>query len=228
MEQRLSEVSAPDPVVAGGTAGGEFICTRWWWVRHAPVNVDEGRIYGQRDLPCDLSDADLFARLAALLPPRAVWVTSHLARARQTADAILAAGRLARPHCYLQDSDFAEQHLGDWQGRDRQSFLKGRKQEPGSFWYAPADERAPNGESFVDVVERVTAAVARLNEAHRGSDIVAVAHGGTIRAALAIALGLPPQGGLSFTTDNCSLTRLDHYKGDAGEGWRVVMVNHRP
>jgi broad specificity phosphatase PhoE len=67
-----------------------------------------------------------------------------------------------------------------------------------------------------------------MNEAYQGSDIVAIAHGGSIRAALAIALGLPPRGGLAFTTDNCSLTRLDHYLGSDGEGWRVVMVNHRP
>lgn len=224
----MPEASTRDPVVANSTAGGEFICTRWWWIRHAPVHVDQGRIYGQRDLPCDCSDAPLFARLAALLPPRAVWVTSHLLRARQTAEAILAAGHLPRPYDYLQDPDLAEQNLGDWQGVDRASFLKDRKQEPGSFWYAPADERAPNGESFVDVVERVAPAVARFTEAHRGRDIVAVAHGGTIRAALAIALELPAEGGLSFSTDNCSLTRLDHYLGSDGAGWRVVMVNHRP
>jgi alpha-ribazole phosphatase len=209
-------------------ADGKFVRTGWWWIRHAPVHVDEGRIYGQRDLPCDCGDARLLSRLAAILPQRAIWVTSHLSRTRQTAEAILAAGDLAMPQAFLQDRDFAEQHLGDWQGLDRESFLKDRKQEPGSFWYAPAEERAPNGESFVDVVARVGSAIARMNEAHRGSDIVAAAHGGTIRAALAIALGLPPRGGLAFTTDNCSLTRLDHHRGSDGEGWRVVMVNHRP
>ena len=30
--------------------------TRWWWVRHAPVREDNGRIYGQKDLGCDTSD----------------------------------------------------------------------------------------------------------------------------------------------------------------------------
>ncbi len=217
-----------DPVVAASAADGEFVRTCWWWIRHAPVHVNEGLIYGQRDLPCDCSDVRMFSRLAAILPRSAIWVTSHLVRTRQTAEAILAAGNFAAPQAFLQDRDFAEQNLGDWQGLDRESFLKDRKQEPGSFWYAPADERAPNGESFVDVVARVGTAIARMNEAYQGSDIVAIAHGGSIRAALAIALGLPPRGGLAFTTDNCSLTRLDHYLGSDGEGWRVVMVNHRP
>jgi alpha-ribazole phosphatase len=214
--------------VAVSAADAKLVRTCWWWVRHAPVYVNEGHIYGQTDLPCDCSDARLFSRLAAILPRRAIWIVSHLIRTRQTAEAILAAGDFATPQAFLQERDFAEQHLGDWQGLDRESFLKDRKQDPGSFWYAPADERAPNGESFVDVVARVGSAISRMNEAYQGSDIVAVAHGGTIRAALAIALGLPPRGGLAFMTDNCSVTRLDQYLGSDGAGWRVVMVNHRP
>jgi broad specificity phosphatase PhoE len=58
---------------------------------------------------------------------------------------------------------------------------------------------------------------------------VAVTHGGTIRAALGLALDLAPQAALAFYTDNCSLTRLDHLSaGDGGPGlWRVVAVNRR-
>ena len=216
-----------DRLVASEAAADDFTRTRWWWIRHAPVRVDEGRIYGQRDLPCDCSDAPVFSGLAALLPQDAIWVTSHLVRTVQTAKAIQAVGNFAAQEIH-QDKDLAEQHLGDWQGLDRRNFLLNRQQEPDSFWYAAADERAPNGESFVDVIERVRAAVARVNRTYPGNDIVAVAHGGTIRAALVIALRLPPRGGFAFTIDNCSLTRLDHYHGKRGAGWRVPMVNHLP
>jgi broad specificity phosphatase PhoE len=216
-----------DRLVASKAAADDFTRTRWWWIRHAPVRVDEGRIYGQRDLPCDCSDAPVFSGLAALLPQDAIWVTSHLVRTVQTAKAIQAVGNFAAQEIH-QDKDLAEQHLGDWQGLDRRNFLLNRQQEPDSFWYAAADERAPNGESFVDVIERVRAAVARANRTYPGNDIVAVAHGGTIRGALVIALGLPPRGGFAFTIDNCSLTRLDHYQGKRGAGWRVPMVNHLP
>ena len=123
----------------------------------------------------------------------------------------MAAGNFTAPE--LQpNSDLAEQHLGDWQGLDRRTFLMNRSQEPDSFWYATADERAPNGESFTDLVQRVGAAIERATKKHHGRDIVAVAHGGTIRAAIAIALNLPPRGGFAFMIDNCSLTRLDHYQ----------------
>jgi len=224
----LSEAPTLDNIVASKAAQDDFVRTRWWWIRHAPVRVDEGRIYGQRDLPCDCSDVRVFSALAALLPRKAVWITSHLARTRQTAQAILAAGDFEAPQEILQDQNLAEQHLGDWQGLDRRTFLMNRKQEPDSFWYAAADERAPNGESFLDLIARVDAAIARVNEAHQGGDIIAVVHGGTIRAALVIALGLPPRGGFAFTIDNCSLTRLDHYQGRQGAGWRVPMVNQHP
>ncbi len=195
--------------------------------RAGPASTRAG-FTAKQDLPCDCSDRRVFSGLAALLPRPAVWVTSHLARTHQTAQAIFAAGDFEAPHEFQQDQDLAEQHLGDWQGLDRHTFLMGRKQEPDSFWYATADERAPNGESFVDLVTRVGAAIERTTKAHQGSDIVAVAHGGTIRAAIAIALGLPPRGGFAFMIDNCSLTRLDHYQSNKRAGWRVTMVNHRP
>jgi alpha-ribazole phosphatase len=48
-----------------------------------------------------------------------------------------------------------------------------------------------------------------------------VVHSGTIRAALAIALGLEPEQALRFTVEPLSLTRIDRVAG----GWRVVGVN---
>jgi alpha-ribazole phosphatase len=227
-EQQLSDITTLDHIVASKAAKDGFVRTRWWWVRHAPVVVDEGRIYGQSDLPCDCSDTRVFSNLADVLPRDAIWVTSHLARTHQTAQAIFAAGNFAATPALVQDKDLAEQHLGDWQGLDRHTFLMNRSQEPDSFWYASAEERAPNGESFVDLVERTGAAIDRLTRQHRGRDIVAVAHGGTIRAAIALALGLPARGGFAFMIDNCSLTRLDHYQGKRGAGWRITMINHRP
>ena len=44
--------------------------TRWWWIRHAPVVDHGGRIYGQRDMACDTSDAAAMSWLAAALPER--------------------------------------------------------------------------------------------------------------------------------------------------------------
>ncbi len=203
--------------------------TRWWWIRHAPV-PDGGRIYGQSDLDCDCTDAEIFAVLARELPREAVWVTSNLARTRQTAAAILAAANGRHDGVQpLAIPDLAEQHLGEWQGMERKPFYAERKVGTHTLWFGPANERPPGGESFVDLVERVRPVIERLTVQHRGRDIVAVTHGGTIKVALAVALGLDPQAALSFLIENCSLTRLDYLSPQGAPGlWRVGAVNHRP
>ncbi len=206
----------------------DFTRTRWWWVRHAPVRSSGGRIYGQSDIDCDTGDAFAYDALARILPRGAVWLTSHLQRTTLTADAIWRSPHWDEPSRATQIRAFAEQDLGVWQGMDRASFMKGRVAEPGSYWFGPAEEKPEGGESFVDLVDRVRPAIAEQTRAHAGRDIVAVAHGGSIRAAIAVALNLSPQAVLAFGIENCALTRLDHYKGANGEGWRVVMINHQP
>jgi broad specificity phosphatase PhoE len=202
--------------------------TRWWWIRHAPV-PDGGRIYGQRDLDCDCSDATVFAALALALPDDAIWVTSHLQRTKQTATAIRAAMQTRFDVEPRALADLAEQHLGDWQGLDRHEFFANRKSERHPHWFGPASERAPNGESFNDVCGRVAKAIEALSAEHAGRDIVAVTHGGTIRAALAHALRIDGEEVLSYAIDNCSLTRIDRSGGEPGEyRWRAVTVNQRP
>lgn len=199
--------------------------TRWWWVRHAPVTATGGRIYGQNDPPCDTDDAATFRTLAAMLPLRAVLITSHLTRTTQTADAIAAAG-LALPAAIAEPA-LAEQNFGDWQGRTPAEVYE----ELGArhaFWLMPAHSRPPGGETFAELMERVRDAVNRLTRDHRGRDIICVAHGGSIRAALGIALDLDPDQALTFSADNCSLTRIDHHEGQADDPrdhWAVVRVN---
>jgi alpha-ribazole phosphatase len=207
--------------------------TRWWWIRHAPAIGHGGRIYGQEDYPADLSDTATFATLAALLPVDPVWVTSHLQRTRDTAAAILAASAGTSAPVCLIEPDIAEQHVGGWHGLTYDEFgtIRGVKQDAFALW--PASERPPDGESFLDVMARVGQAVARLTAAHRGHDIVAVGHGGSIRAALAIALGTEAERVMSFAIDNCSLTRLDHISDGQAAGreracWRIVAVNLPP
>src|SRR5262249_5846187 len=132
--------------------------TQWWWIRHAPV-PDGGRIYGQRDVDCDCSDGGVFAALARELPRGAVWVTSQLKRATQTAAAIHAA--MGQPHEPVVVPELAEQNLGEWQGLDRQKFLASRvPRRP--FWFSAANECAPGGESFDDLVARAGRAIERL------------------------------------------------------------------
>ena len=202
--------------------------TRWWWVRHAPVTATGGRIYGQDDQPCDTSDLSTFAALARTLPSGAVLITSQLQRTHQTADGISDAG-LALPPPVVEPA-LAEQDFGDWQGRTFDEIAA----EPGAghvHWLAPADLRPPGGESFTEVMTRVHEAVHRATRQFRGRDIISVAHGGPIRAALALALGLDGEQALAFSIDNCALTRADHIHSTDDDGrdhWAVRFVNRTP
>jgi broad specificity phosphatase PhoE len=201
------------------------VVTRWWWVRHAPVRSDGGNIYGETDIGCDTGDTEVFDAVAKILPRNAVWVASNLKRTHQTAQALWDAG-LPRPAEMAKHADFAEQHLGRWQGMNRAAFLAERP--AGSSWFADISEPAPGGESFMDLYNRATSAIDRITRAQAGRDIIAVGHGGTIKAAVGLALGGMVEKGLSFDIDNCSITRLDHFASAAFTGWRLPFVNQQP
>ena len=185
-------------------------------------------VYGQLDLPSDCSDADAFQRLAASLPRNAVLVTSDLRRTVETATAIRDAGRAAGLNLPepIREPALREQSFGAWQGLSHDDFWALPEATPHRHWRSAAYIRGPEGENFADVVARVGPAIHRLTQAHAGADIVAVTHGGAIRAALAIALRLDPESALAFGVENLSLTRLDHIADDReGAAWRVTTVN---
>ncbi len=209
--------------------------TRWWWVRHGPVQNPDRRLYGQDDLDAHFPDPAAVAALAAALPDGAVWFTSHLKRTHQTAvaiaDALRAQGRdIPGP---VVRADLAEQHFGDWQGMTF-SELRALGPDFDRLWNEPGETRPPGGESFADVLARVAADIDALTRTHAGQDIVVVAHGGSIRAALALALGLDAGNALGFRIDTLSLTRIDHVPPGADRApgtlrrWRVEAVNLVP
>jgi alpha-ribazole phosphatase len=202
-----------------------IVTTRWWWVRHAPVREDNGCIYGQKDLGCDTSDRVVFSAVGKILPRDAVWVASNLKRTHQTAEAIWAAG-FPKPADMAHEADLAEQHLGQWQGMNRAEFIASRP--AGSHWFADIEVPAPGGESFMDLYRRVRGVILRITVDHAGRDVIAVAHGGTIKAAIGLALDQQPEKGLAFDIDNCSVTRLDHFASAERSNWRLPMVNQQP
>ena len=76
----------------------------------------------------------------------------------------------------------------------------------------------------VDVRERVGPVLEGLVQSQPGQDIVMIAHGGTIRAALSHALDLDGHQALTFSIKNLSLTRIEKH----GPDWRVMTVNEEP
>lgn len=211
---------------------GSVTTTRWWWVRHAPVPGHDGRLYGNLDVDCDCGDEAPLRALAARLPAEAIWIVTPLKRTQATAAAIARHLR-APPAEFEVEPRLAEQDFGAWQGRAYAELAVAEAEAWRRFWLAPDTATPPGGESFAALAGRVAEAVEALTRRHAGRDIVCVSHGGPIRAALALALGLSPARALSFAVDTCSLTRLDHIAEPAGEhlgerwggSWRITLVN---
>lgn len=194
-------------------------------IRHALVEPSARAIlYGRLDVRICAealrADAALYRWLATRLPRPARWAATPLGRTRATAAAIFAAGYPAQP--LAVEPDLAEQHLGEWQGITHEELTRRLRAPPHPFWPHAAEERPPGGESLDDVRARVGPAIERLADA--GGEHVVVAHGGSIRAALAHALGLTARQALMFSVRNLSLTTLERH----GAHWRVVSVNEWP
>lgn len=185
---------------------------RWWWVRHAPVSATG--FCGWSDPQADLSDEQTLAMLRASLPDDAMLISSDLRRATATAD-VLARRSWIRAE---PSEELREQNFGDWEGRPYDD-----EPDLDSFWRDPSGVRPPGGESFADLCLRVGRHVVTQSRAADRQEIVAVAHAGAIRAALALALTLPPAIALSFEVAPLSLTRIDWLT--EAKTWRIGAVN---
>jgi alpha-ribazole phosphatase len=199
--------------------------TRLWWIRHAVVPAARGgRIAGQADLACDLSDGAAVEWLRGRLPggPFTV-VASPLRRAVETATAVT-----GRPPDET-DPRLMEQDFGAWTQRPWTE-VDGDAQALG-FWADPVTAVPPGGESFAAQCARVAAWIDDARARHVGADLVVACHGGTVRAAIAHGLGLAPDAAapvLRLTIDNLSLTRIDALQGGATAVLSINELSRRP
>lgn len=183
-------------------------------IRHAPTHAKT--MVGWSDLPADCSDRAAFARLSAALPVGAMAVTSDLARAMATADALGLTPRLP-PHPGLR-----EMHFGVWELR---SFAEIEAEDPDrlrAFWETPGEVAPPGGESWNALTARVRATLDGLLAQGTG-DLIVVSHFGPILAMWAEAAGLTPDQAFAQRIDNLSLTEI----GIGDRGWQALSVNRR-
>jgi len=123
------------------------------------------------------------ARIAKLKRVTAIYASS-LERARETAMPIARVRDLAvRIERGLMDLD-----VGRWTGERLDKVSK--RPEWSTVQRHPSGFRFPDGESFMEMQTRMTDALARIVERHRGGVVVAVSHADPIKAALAHALGM--------------------------------------
>jgi len=123
------------------------------------------------------------ARIAKLKRVTAIYA-SPLERARETAMPIARVRGLAvRIERGLMDLD-----VGKWTGERLDKVSK--RPEWSTVQRHPSGFRFPDGESFMEMQTRLTDALARLVERHRGGVVVVVSHADPIKAVVAHALGM--------------------------------------
>lgn len=184
------------------------VTTELHLIRHAPA-ITEGRMAGRRDVAADCSDALAFAALRGALGAVDHKVISPALRCVQTA------AQLWPDAAPAQDARLWEQDFGAWEDMPFSDLP-----DLGPLSVADlAAHRPPNGESFVDLYERVAPALQEL--AARGGKVAIVVHAGVIRAALGLALGQAAQG-LAFQIAPLSLTSIIALPGGA---WSISGVN---
>jgi probable phosphomutase (TIGR03848 family) len=188
-------------------------------VRHGQTpttgSVLPGRAPGLHLAEAGTAQADAVAeRLGQLDRVDAVY-TSPLERTRETAKPIArACGLRARVERGLLECDF-----GEWTGRPLKEL--GKLAEWTTVQRYPSGFRFPGGESFSEMQARITGALARLVERHRGGVVVAVSHADPIKAAVASALGTHLDLFQRIAVSPCSISAVSY--GPSGP--MVLTVN---
>ena len=145
-----------------------------------------GRWQGHADRPLTelglRQAADLAVALAGVRLD-AVY-SSDLRRARETAEAVAAPRGLAVTTLV----ELREVDVGSWSGLTR---AEAKERFPGGFRrWTDGGHGWEDGEPYDLMAKRVVAAVRRIAAGHEGGCVLAVSHGGPIRALHAAALGL--------------------------------------
>lgn len=185
--------------------------TKLYLIRHGETDFNiEKRFQGQSDVPLNAAghaQAAVVAEALATMHFDRIY-SSDLVRAMETARAI--AGYHSLP--VTPDPRWRECSTGEWTGMTVDEV---NQRWPGvleDWWRNGFVESTPaGGESLADLTARAREAMLAMGEAHPGEQIAIATHGGTIRAAIAVALDVPPTIFTRVGVDNCSVTTIEVY-----------------
>jgi len=190
-------------------------------VRHGetPWNVTL-QYQGHANVPLNERGREQARRAAARLrglEVRALYA-SDIVRAWETAEIIGAAiGQTPTPMPELREID-----VGQWEGLTPEELYRRFPDHMAEYRRDPARTVRLGGESYAQLQARALVALQRIQESHaQGEVVVAVSHGGTIRALLCHVIGLDLGNFGRMWLDNGSLTELRLGRN----GWRLMRLN---
>lgn len=197
-------------------------------VRHGVTTWNrEGRFQGHLDPPLDrigVEQARLLGTRLAAEEQGPIWiVTSPLTRASATAELLADAMRQTGRAADVDSHDgLVEIGQGDWSGLTHTEIARDDAQRYAAWRAAGGEVTPPGGETLEAATSRIAAALADL-VADDGATPCVVSHGGTLRLAAGLLLGLPTLEAWALDVDNASVSRLARPGPDAA--WRIEAWN---
>jgi broad specificity phosphatase PhoE len=195
---------------------------RLLWIRHGETRWNqEFRLQGISDIELNDHGLEQSRRLARNLceKPSRLFV-SPLQRARGFA--LPLAERFGLSPQVLEP--LRELSFGQWEGLRYEDMNEEQKREFEAWRADPARVCPPGGESILSLAVRVREAVdVMTGQMDAGETAAVVTHGGVIRTAVTVLMGMPPEAAARISIDPASLTVTDFISGH----WRLVRANDR-
>jgi alpha-ribazole phosphatase len=102
----------------------------------------------------------------------------------------------------------SELDFGELEGMNYDEIAASRPRLYAEWMSAPTNVVFPGGESYAELQARATEAVSGLRAAFAGRTVVAVTHGGVVRAVLAEVLALPADRIFRLAVDTATISRV--------------------
>jgi alpha-ribazole phosphatase len=190
-------------------------------IRHGETDWNATLKYqGHADIPLNEQGREQARKVGARLARygAVALYTSDILRAAQTATIV---GEMTELQAQAMPN-LREIDVGQWEGLTPEELYRRFPEHMAAFDRDPARTVRLGGESYAQLQERALVALNQIHAAHPGDAVVlAVSHGGTIRALLCHIIGLDLGRFGRLWLDNGSLTELRH----GAHGWRLVRLN---
>jgi alpha-ribazole phosphatase len=150
-------------------------------VRHTETVCEKGICYGQADVEIQEDYLSFFESIKTEIPEDAIVYSSPLKRC------IVLANHISKGN-FKTDSRLMEMNFGDWELKKWNDIPL----ETLNPWMEDfVNVSVPNGESFVQLYERVNAFFDEIKQTNTSKPVVIITHAGVIRSVLCKISNLP-------------------------------------
>jgi alpha-ribazole phosphatase len=172
-------------------------------VRHTETVCEKGICYGQSDVGIREPYSAVFETILKQLPQDAVLYSSPLQRCIILAKHI---SENTKIDSIIEDSRLMEMHFGDWELKSWDAIPR----EVLDPWMEDfVTVNVPNGESFVDLDNRVRVFLNDELAKNHAKPIIIVAHSGVIRSILCKINNLPLQDAFKTQLDYGAVIKVE-------------------